>query len=106
MISNPKHIIISRTDSIGDVCLTLPLAGILKEKFKGVRITFLGMTYTKPVIECCPHVDEIVLWSDVSEKSEQEKLVFFKSLNADVFIHVFPKKEIARLVKKQESNIE
>lgn len=100
MISNPKHIIISRTDSIGDVCLTLPLAGILKEKFKDVRITFLGMAYTKPVIECCPHVDEIVLWSDISAKTQVEQIQFLKQLNADVFIHVFPKKEIARLVKK------
>ena len=37
-LSNPKKIVISRTDSIGDVALTLPLAGILKSKYPDVRI--------------------------------------------------------------------
>jgi ADP-heptose:LPS heptosyltransferase len=50
--SDPKKIVISRTDSIGDVVLTLPLAGILKEKYPKAKIIFLGNTYTKPIIKC------------------------------------------------------
>jgi heptosyltransferase-3 len=53
MIDHPKHIVISRTDSIGDVALTLPLAGILKRKISELqRFLFWEYTYTKPVIEC------------------------------------------------------
>jgi heptosyltransferase III len=100
MIDKPKHIVISRTDSIGDVALTLPLAGILKEKFPQAKISFLGNTYTKPVIESCEHVDEIWEWAELQKLNQQEQVDFLKSKNIDVFIHVFPRKEIAKLVKK------
>lgn len=100
MIHDPKHIVISRTDSIGDVALTLPLAGILKEKFPSARITFLGNTYTRPVIECSENVDEIWEWAELQKLSQPEQIAFLKSKKTDVFIHVFPRKEIAKLVKK------
>ena len=56
----PKRLIISRTDSIGDVILTLPVAGELKRMFPDIHILFLGSSYTRPIVECCPHVDEFV----------------------------------------------
>ena len=97
---NPKTIIISRTDSIGDVVLTLPLAGILKKCFPKAKIIFLGNTYTKPIIQCFENIDEIYEWSKIKELDFQEQVDWLKSLQADVFIHVFPRKEIAKLVKK------
>lgn len=100
MINIPKHIILSRTDSIGDVVLTLPLAGILKEKFPDAKITFLGNTYTKPIIACCPHVDDIIEWAVVSKLTLESQIQFFENLQADTIIHVFPRKEIAKLAKK------
>lgn len=98
-INNPKTIIISRTDSIGDVVLTLPLAGILKKKFPSAKIIFLGNTYTKPIINCSEHVDEIYEWSKIKALNFQEQIDWLKGLNADVFIHVFPRKELAKLAK-------
>ena len=56
------RILISRTDSIGDVVLTLPVAGILKQTFPGCTIIFLGREYTRAVIEACDHVDQFVAW--------------------------------------------
>lgn len=99
-ITDPKKIVISRTDSIGDVALTLPLAGILKEKFPNVKIIFLGNAYTKPVIECCRNIDEIWEWAEIQKLNQQEQIAWLKSQNVDSFIHVFPRKEIARLAKK------
>ncbi|MFT4646155.1 MAG: heptosyltransferase-3 [Planctomycetota bacterium] len=98
-VINPKTIIISRTDSIGDVVLTLPLAGILKQKFPSAKIIFLGNTYTKPIIKCSAHVDEIYEWSKIKELDFKEQVNWLKTLNADVFIHVFPRKELAKLAK-------
>jgi len=101
---NPKKIVISRTDSIGDVILTLPLAGILKEKYPKAKIVFLGNTYTKPIIECSEHVDEIWEWAVLTKLSYNEQLKWMQEQEVDTFIHVFPRKEIARLAKK--ANIE
>lgn len=101
---DPKKIVISRTDSIGDVILTLPLAGILKEKYPKAKIVFLGNTYTKPIIACSEHVDEIWEWAVITKLSYNEQLKWMQAQEVDTFIHVFPRKEIARLAKK--ANIE
>lgn len=95
-----SHILISRTDSIGDVVLTLPLAGLLKLNMPDVKISFLGMPYTKDVIESCSQVDQFIDWQYLQGLSKDEALGQFKTLNADVIIHVFPREEIAKLAKK------
>ena len=56
----PANIIISRTDSIGDVVLTLPLAAVLKQHFPQAKIAFIGKAYTRPVIEACKYVDAFI----------------------------------------------
>lgn len=89
----PTSIILSRTDSIGDVMLTLPMAGLLKRAFPGVRITFIGRTYTKPVLERCAHVDHIIT---LEELEAGDAVAILRDLNADALIHVFPRREIAR----------
>jgi len=89
-LTNLKNIIISRTDSIGDVILTLPLAKIVKEKYPAVKIGFMGKAYTKAVIESCSYVDEFI---DVADFLKQEILV--NGAKPEAIIHVFPVKEIA-----------
>lgn len=86
------RIIISRTDSIGDVVLTLPLAGIIKENFPKWHIIFLGRNYTREIVALSDHVDEFVNWDDHGA---------VKQLQADIIVHVFPVKEIAQWAKKQ-----
>jgi len=95
-----KRIIISRTDSIGDVMLTLPLCAWIKEKFPSAHLIFLGNSYTHPVINCFQPIDQFADWKEIEQSSPFEKNQFFKNLQADVIIHVFPKKEIALLAKK------
>jgi len=97
----PKgNLIISRTDAIGDVILTLPLASYLKSLEPGRKIIFLGRNYTKAIIEACPDVDIFANWDDISGLSKKEQTEMFKSFNANTIIHVFPKKEVAFLAKK------
>lgn len=95
---NPQKIIISRTDSIGDVVLTLPLAGIIKEKYPECKIFFLGKTYTQPIIELCEYVDEFLNWDEISKTTKPENEL--QKINADTIIHVFPNKEVAKLAHK------
>lgn len=95
-----KTIIISRTDSIGDVCLTLPLCGFLKKHFQGIRIVFLGNRYTEPVLQCCPDIDEIISWDDLKQKEIPVRIQIIKAIQAWAIIHVFPNKEVAELAKK------
>lgn len=99
MQNNPV-IIISRTDSIGDVVLTLPMAGIIKQFIPQSKIIFLARNYTKDVIALSEHVDEFVSYDDILKLNAQEQIAAFKKLNATYIIHVFPVKDIAYLAKK------
>lgn len=94
------NILLSRTDSIGDVVLTIPMAGYLKLKFPECKVFFLGKTYTKAIVESSSFVDEFVNWDDFAMNPEKKQVQLLKSLNIDWLIHVFPNKSIARLAKK------
>lgn len=95
-----KRVIISRTDSIGDVVLTLPLAGIIKNHLPNCQILFIGRNYTLPILKDCKYVDSVINWDEIEKQSNSEKVLYLKSLSAHSIIHVFPKKEIAQLAKK------
>lgn len=99
-MKTPQRIIISRTDSIGDVVLTLPVAGALKHHFPDCRVIFLGSSYTKDIVECCPFVDEFADWHFITQLPVDKQIDYIKSLNADTILHVFPRKEIAKLAKR------
>jgi heptosyltransferase III len=97
-----RRIIISRTDSIGDVVLTLPVAGVLKEQNPDNRIIMLGRDYTRDIINLSMNVDEFVSWDYISTLTPAEQIQRMEELKADVIIHVFPRKRIARLAKKAQ----
>ena len=95
---NNKTIIISRTDSIGDVVLTLPMAGLIKKVYPQSKVIFLGKTYTQPVVALSKYVDEFINWDELQKLPNSVEVL--KSYKADVFIHVFPNKAVAKLVKE------
>ncbi|KAB8031088.1 glycosyltransferase family 9 protein [Fluviispira multicolorata] len=83
-----KRILISRTDNIGDVILTIPMAGAIKKQFPNSKVLFLGKKYTKPIIDCCEFIDEFYDWEEIKKNNE--------IINCDSIIHVFPNKEISK----------
>jgi len=94
-MSKPLRILVSRTDAIGDVILSLPLAGILKADDPACYIGFMGKSYTQSIIECCSAVDCFV---DVADFLKVDNRTIQKEW--DVIIHVFPRKDIALKAKK------
>ena len=87
-----KRIIISRTDSIGDVMLTLPMCGYLKKHFPACKIIFIGRAYTRAITDACEHIDEFVDWDNLKNESPSEQVNALSDLDADCIIHVFPRK--------------
>lgn len=90
-----KNIIISRTDSIGDVVLTLPVATILKRCFPEMKIAFMGKAYTKPVIEACASIDQFI---DVN--AFMTEVVTIAGEKPEAILHVLPVSAIAQRAKK------
>lgn len=97
---NGKHIAISRVDSIGDVLLTLPITAWLKEQFPSCRITFICKNYTAPIVKYFAAIDDIVKVDDLFTLPKKEQADAIESLGIDAVIHVFPKKELAKVFKK------
>jgi ADP-heptose:LPS heptosyltransferase len=96
----PRTFLISRTDAIGDVVLTLPVAGQLKERFPGCRVVLIGRTYTAPVAAACPWVDDFLNLDELLKLPEPEQVAALRRHAAEAIIHVFPNKTLARLAQK------
>ena len=90
------RIIISRTDNIGDVVLTLPMASLLKQRYPKAQIIVLARAYVEAVVMAHPAVDEFVDWETLQTQTDADIVAAFKALNADIILHVFPNTRIAK----------
>ncbi len=94
-------IIISRTDAIGDVVLTLPMASLVKKILgKETKVIFFGKTYTNPVINCCDSIDGFINYDTFLGFDKNGQADFLKECKADAIIHVFPRSSIALAAKR------
>ncbi len=89
-----SRVIVSRTDSIGDTVLTLPVCGYLKQCFPDAELIYLGNVYVRDIITQCSHVDRLIEYTPDSIEC------LLKREHADVIIHVFPRPDVAIAAKK------
>jgi ADP-heptose:LPS heptosyltransferase len=95
-----RTFIISRTDAIGDVVLTLPVAGRLKQLFPDCRVLLLGRTYTQAVAEACPWLDGFLNLDELLQLPTPAQVAALRATAADTILHVFPNKTVAQLARK------
>jgi ADP-heptose:LPS heptosyltransferase len=95
-----QKIIISRVDNLGDVVLTLPVAGVLKKLYPDCRIIFLGKNYSRALIGSSNNIDDFIAWDEIRDLRPSGQVRAFRSLNADIIIHAFPRSQIAKLAFK------
>lgn len=91
----PTNVIISRTDSVGDMVLTLPMAAVLKQHFPTIVIGMLGTEYTRPIIEACANVDVFISKDDFLTKN-----ITLAEHKPQSIIHVLPRPDIAKRAKQ------
>lgn len=89
------HILICRTDNIGDVVLTLPLAGFLKQRFPRCRISFICRAYAQAVVRQCGFIDHVI-----SVESFSDPVAQLKAGGYDWVIFAFPERKLARAAKE------
>lgn len=95
-----KTFLVSRTDAIGDVVLTLPVCGALKRHFPGCRVVLLGRTYTQPIAAACPWIDDFLNADDLLQLPAAEQIAALRRVQADAVLHVFPNQRVAVLARK------
>ncbi|MFK5856532.1 MAG: glycosyltransferase family 9 protein, partial [Bacteroidota bacterium] len=95
-----KRIILSRVDSLGDVILSLPVAGAIKKSDPSIKVLFVGRTYSESIIEASDFIDQFINFDELLNKSSSDQVLFFSRLKADAIIHLFPNKQLAKLARK------
>jgi heptosyltransferase-3 len=86
----PQNLLIVRTDRIGDVVLTLPLAEIIKKHFPVCKITFLIREYTKSIVEGNPFIDEVLILQENEGQPlirENTKIISEKKFDSSIIVY-------------------
>lgn len=99
-IKNAKHVLISRTDNIGDVILALPMAKLLKQHNPTIKISFLVRDYAADVARLCPFVDNVISWDQLAKTSKKQAITFLQNERIDGVVHAYPKSIISGLMKQ------
>lgn len=60
-MNEPKNILIVRTDRIGDVVLSIPLAEIVKKKYPESKVTYFIRKYTRELLDGNSFIDEVII---------------------------------------------
>ena len=91
-----ENILVTRTDRIGDVILSLPTAGAIKEACPSARVTFLVGDAPLPAVQMCPWVDDTIVTE--SRIGDESVLSEIKSRAFDAVICLYPRSQLARLL--------
>ncbi|NJL11925.1 MAG: glycosyltransferase family 9 protein [Microscillaceae bacterium] len=86
-----KRILLSRTDNLGDVLLTLPLAGYLKAHWPEVELGFIGKAYTQGLVQACTHIGTFF-----DRESILHQPGLLTDFRADALVMVFPDEAVLR----------
>ncbi len=97
---NHKHILVCRTDAVGDMVLAMPVCGLIKEKYPQSRVSVLGRTYTRDIAMASEHIDGFVNFDDWTGKTSEEINELLAKEKIDVAVHLKDSDVVAKQLKK------
>ncbi len=100
MKNKPENILVVRTDRIGDVVLTFPVAAILKKHYPNCKITFLLREYTAPLADENKFFDEVLILQTKNNKQLiSENIKQLKQKKFDTCFVVSPNFQLALILR-------
>jgi heptosyltransferase-2 len=91
-LPTPKHILVARTDKIGDLLLSLPVFQALKKAFPRTRVTALVSSYTQELVRDHPAIDRV---ATVEKTDGVFKLAGrLKEIAPDTFLILYPRPKV------------
>lgn len=97
-----KRIIVSRTDKIGDLILSIPSFFMVKKMYPQAELVVLVRKYNYEIVKNLPYVDRIIKIDDYSQNELIDKIAYFK---ADVFIALYNDSFVAKLARASKAKI-
>jgi ADP-heptose:LPS heptosyltransferase len=95
-----NKIIISRTDKIGDLVLSIPSFYMVKKMYPKSELIILVRNYNYDVVKNLPYVDRVIKIDDYEDKDLEREI---REIGADIFISLFSDKKVARLARKSKA---
>ncbi len=95
-----KRIIVSRTDKIGDLVLSIPSFFMLRKMYPEAELVVLVRKYNYEIVKNLPYVDRVLKIDDYRQKELLDKIKHFK---ADVFIALYNDGYVAKLAKASKA---
>ncbi|MCW9065525.1 MAG: glycosyltransferase family 9 protein [Ignavibacteriaceae bacterium] len=94
-----QKILIVRTDRIGDVVLSIPLAEIVKKKYPDSKVTYFIKQYTRELLDGNSFIDDIIIANESNGKILfKDNLNKIRSGNFDACIAVNPTLKITLII--------
>jgi len=97
-----KRIIVSETDRIGDVILSLPVFKSLKKWDKSIYTAALISPYTKELFKNFKYVDDIIEYTNYDKNTFHNMRIQIKAGNFDTALILHPDYKVVKLIKKSE----
>ncbi len=97
-----KRILVSRTDKIGDLILSIPSFFMIKKMYPNAELVAIVRKYNMDIVKNLPYIDRFVILDDYTKAELLEKIAYFK---ADVFIALYNDNYIAALARASKAKI-
>ena len=97
-----KRIIVSRTDKIGDLILSVPSFFMLKEMYPQAELIVIVRKYNYEIVKNLPYVDRIIKIDDFTHSELLEKIKYF---HADAFIALYNDTFVSQLARASKAKI-
>lgn len=97
-----KRVIVSRTDKIGDLILSVPSFFMIKKMYPQAELVVLVRRYNYEIVKNLPYVDRIIKIDDYTQNELLEKIPYFK---ADIFIALYNDRFVSQLAKASKAPI-
>ncbi len=97
-MNQPEKFLIVRTDRIGDVVLSLPIASVIKEHYPNAKISFLLKEYSSSLAQNCSAIDEVLILRESGGKELIKENIPLLKNKFDVAIVAYPTFKIALIL--------
>ena len=84
------HLLICRTDALGDSVLTLPVVHDLRTAFPDAHISYCGRRLTQPLLEACPDIDQVLCYPEHGNRRAFNQQLFQHSFDAAIMCYPKP----------------
>lgn len=90
----PERLLVSRTDKIGDMVLSIPSFFMLRQMYPKSKIAVIASDYNAPLVKYADFIDEVITMDQKRPQAGAQKV---KDFYADEFIALYSDKAVLKL---------